>query len=202
IIDLEDAHRLQIVSLDTIKDLFLPFFENEKEEWNTLDYIERKLDNINDANQKVQYIRAKWIGHMTSKLSQVFLEKEQELLAGNLEVDLMKCLPERERQLIDAINKYSVANVYNYKSVVEIEIAGYNVIGGLLKEFIHAVLHPKHTKSEKIIKLVSSQFPITQDPKGLYNNVQSVVDYISGMTDLYAIDMYRKITGITIPEIR
>lgn len=202
IIDLEDAHRLHIVSLDTIKELFLPFFENEKEEWNTLEYIEKKLANINDANQKVQYIRAKWIGHMTAKLSRVFIEREQELLAGNLEMDLMKCLPEHDRKLIDEINKYSVANVYNYKSVVEIEIAGYNVIGGLLKEFINAVLNPKHTKSEKILKLVSSQFPITQDINGLYNNVQSVVDYISGMTDLYAIDMYRKITGITIPEIR
>ena len=202
IIDLEDAHRLQIVSLDTIKELFLPFFENETEKWNTRDYINSKLANIDDANSKVQYIRARWIGHMTTKLTKVFIEKEQELLAGSLEMDLMKCLPPHDRELIDAINKYSVANVYNYKSVVEIEIAGYNVIGGLLKEFIHAVLNYSHTKSEKLLKLIPKQFPIKHDNHSLYNNIQSVVDYISGMTDLYAIDMYRKITGITIPEIR
>ena len=85
---------------------------------------------------------------------------------------------------------------------MEIEIAGYNVIGGLLKEFIHAVLHPDQTKSLKIIKLFSSQFPVAGKREMTYADIQSVVDFISGMTDLYAIDIYRKITGITIPEIR
>ena len=123
------------------------------------------------------------------------MDNEQELLTGTLEKDLLKCLPETERQLIDRINDFSVKKVYNYKAVVEIEIAGYNVIGGLLREFVHAVLHPKQTKSAKIIKLVSAQFPVTQQPENLYYDIQSLVDFIAGMTDLYAIDIYRKITG-------
>jgi dGTPase len=139
---------------------------------------------------------------MVEKLSGLFMAHEQELLDGTLEKDLLKCLPEREAALIDDINKFSVKNVYNYKAVVEIEIAGYNVIGGLLKEFVHAVMHPRLSKSAKLIKLVSSQFPLTLKEEHLYSDIQSLVDFISGMTDLYAIDMYRKITGITIPEIR
>ena len=127
---------------------------------------------------------------------------EAELLGGTLEKDLLKCLPAGDRALIDRINDFSVKKVYNYKAVVEIEIAGYNVIGGLLKEFIQAVLYPQHTKSGKLIKLVSSQFPVTQDRKNVYQDIQSLLDFIAGMTDLYAIDIYRKITGITIPEIR
>ncbi|MBZ0098387.1 MAG: dehydrogenase, partial [Taibaiella sp.] len=73
---------------------------------------------------------------------------------------------------------------------------------GLLREFIHAVLYPEESKSFKMLQLVSKQFPINGERKDLYGDIQSVVDFISGMTDLYAIDMYRKITGITIPEIR
>ncbi|MEI8278216.1 MAG: deoxyguanosinetriphosphate triphosphohydrolase [Bacteroidota bacterium] len=201
VIDLEDAHRLHIVSLDQIRALFMPFFEKEND-YNSLSYVEKKLNNINDDNQKVQFIRAKWIGLMIEKLSRIFIEQESQLLAGTLDMDLLKCLPEADRALIDRINKYSVKHVYNYQSVVEIEIAGYNVIGGLLKEFVQAILHPTHTKSDKIIKLISSQFPITQKPEYLYSDLQSVVDFISGMTDLYAIDLYRKMTGITIPQIR
>lgn len=201
IIDLEDAHRLQITSLETIKDLFLPFFENE-EGYDSIGTVLRTLEKINDANKKVEFIRAKWIGLMVKKLSDIFISREQELLDGTLESDLLKCLPEREQKLIDAINAYSVKDIYNYRSVVEIEIAGYNVIGGLLKEFVQAVLYPKASKSGKILKLVSKQFPIDKDGSSIYKNVQSVVDFISGMTDLYAIDLYRKITGITIPEIR
>jgi dGTPase len=104
--------------------------------------------------------------------------------------------------LLKKITDFSVKHIYNYKSVVEIEIAGYNVIGGLLKEFVSAVLYPERAKSKKIIKLISSQFPVTQDKSNRYHDIQSVVDFISGMTDLYAIDLYRKITGISIPEIR
>ncbi len=201
VIDMEDAHRLHIITLETFMEMFLPFFENEQD-YNSRAYIEKKLANIVDENQKVQYIRARWIGLMIDKVSKVFMDHEQELLNGTLEKDLLKCLPEGDRKLIDNINKFSVKHIYNYRAVVEIEIAGYNVIGGLLKELVHAVLKPELPKSGKLIKLIPAQFPVNADGTNIYGDIQSVVDFISGMTDLYAIDIYRKITGITIPEIR
>ncbi len=202
VIDLEDAHRLHIVSLETFMGLFLPFFDNETAPYNTRDYVNKKLAAINDDNQKVQYIRARWIGLMTEKLAAIFMEHEEELLAGTLEKDLLKCMSPNDQELIDNINKYSVKYIYNYKPVAEIEIAGYNVIGGLLREFVHAALHPHLPKSGKVLKLVSTQFPLTRNREDIYKNVQSLVDFIAGMTDLYAIELFRKITGITIPEIR
>lgn len=205
VIDMEDAHRLHIITTATFMDMFLPFFDNETEEYNKRSYLEKKLDNINDDNQKVQYVRARWIGLMIDKIAKVFMAQEEQLLAGTLESDLLKCLSTDDQALIKKINQFSVKYIYNYRAVVEIEIAGYNVIGGLLKEFVHAVLYPNETKSAKIIKLVSGQFPITlKEDKGknIYRDIQSLVDFIAGMTDLYAIDIYRKITGITIPEIR
>jgi dGTPase len=202
VIDMEDAHRLHIVSYDTFCSMFLPFFDSETGEYSSRDYINRKLARINDDNQKVQYIRARWIGLMIERLADVYMVHEEQLLAGTLEHDLLKCLSVDDRALIDKINEYSVKYIYNYKQVVEIEIAGFNVIGGLLKEFVNAVLHPEEARSRKIIKLVSSQFPIAPDRSDVYGNIQSLVDFIAGMTDLYAIDLYRKITGITIPELR
>lgn len=202
VIDLEDAHRLHIISLEKFQDMFLPFFENQPLRHNTREYIEGKLANINDDNQKVQYIRARWIGLMIEKLSDLYLQHEAELLNGTLDKDLLKYLPQSDHELIENINKYSVKYVYNYKPVAEIEIAGYNVIGGLLKEFVGAVLNPDQSRSKKIMKLVPAQFPVTLKESDLYSDIQSLVDFIAGMTDLFAIDLYRKITGITIPEIR
>ncbi len=200
VIDLEDAHRLHIVSLQTITELFYPFFAEESG-YNGLDYLVQKVDSLVDDNQKVQYIRARWIGLMVGKLSQIFMDNEEALLNGTLEKDLMKCLPEKDHRFIEEINKFSVKHIYNYKSVVEIELAGYNIIGGLLKEFIGAVLQPEKSKSGKLIKLISNQFPVTAE-QSTYQNIQSVVDFISGMTDLYAMEMYRKITGISIPQLK
>jgi len=202
VIDLEDAHRLHIITTEKFMSLFLPFFDLETDTYSSRAYIEEKLAGINDPNQKVQYVRARWIGLMVEKLSGTFMDNEAALLDGTLEKDLLKCLPAANYELIEHINKFSVDHIYNYKAVVEIEIAGYNVIGGLLKEFVRAALHPGLTKSGKILKLVSTQFPVSEDGSDIYHNIVSLVDFIAGMTDLYAIDLYRKITGITIPEIR
>ncbi len=202
VIDMEDAHRLDIVSFDTFMDLFLPFFDAETNPYTNREYINKKLAGINDSNQKVQYVRARWIGLMTEKLAHVFMHHQQELLEGTLEKDLLKCLPAADYALIKRINEFSVKNIYNYKAVAEIEIAGYNVIGGLLKEFVRAVMHPTLTKSGKVLKLVPAQFHLSRNGTDLYHDIQSLVDFIAGMTDLYAIDLFRKITGITIPEIR
>ncbi len=200
IIDLEDAHRLGITSLQKILDLFLPFFK-EEQGYNTFDKINRQLQEINDPNQKVQYIRAIWIGLMVHKLSDLFMEKEEQLLSGEVQQSLMDCLPPDDQVVLDEINRYSYQNVYNYKPVVEIEITGYHIIGALLKEFMAAVIEPGRTKSQKLLQLISPQFPVRKGNEHLYQNIQSVVDYISGMTDLYAIDLYRKITGIHVAAL-
>jgi dGTPase len=200
VIDLEDAHRLGILSLQEYRDLFLPFFEAETNRYDSIAYLEEKLAGIVDENQQVQFIRAKWIGLMTGKLRQAFLDREASLLAGTLELALLDCLSGHDQELLKRVNDASVQRVYRYKPVLEIEVAGYHVIGGLLREFVQAVLQPKHSRSDKLLKLIPRQFVVNEE--SLYSDLQSVVDFIAGMTDLYAIDLYRKITGINIPELR
>jgi dGTPase len=200
VIDLEDAHRLHIISLETFKELLLPFFEREAG-YNDIAYINGKLDAIVDPNQQAQYIRAMWIGLMTRKLSQIFMDQEAALLAGTLDKDLLSCLPEYECSLIKKINDFSYSKIYNHKSVVEIEITGFQVIGRLLEEFVYAVLNSHEAKSDKLLQLIPDQFPIKKGvPDKLYANIQSVVDYIAGMTDLFAMDLYRKINGIDVTK--
>jgi len=130
------------------------------------------------------------------------MQMEDALLQGTLQKSLIDYLPQRELDLIKTIDDFSIEHIYNHRSVVEIEIAGYNVIGGLLKEFFAAVINPQTPKSKKLLQLISKQFVITGEKNKLYNDIQSVVDFIAGMTDLYAVDIYRKITGITFPQIR
>ena len=201
IIDFEDAHRLNIISINTIKDLFLSFFDEEKG-YDTRDRIEETFNKINDDNQKVQFLRAKLINLLINRVSNVFMEKEAGLLNGTVANALIDYLPGRELKLVKTIDAFSVEHIYNHRSVVEIEIAGYNVIGELLKEFFAAVITPKSPKSAKLLQLISKQFVVTGQSDKLYQDTQSVVDFIAGMTDLYAVDIFRKVTGITFPQIR
>jgi dGTPase len=200
IIDFEDAHRLHIISIDTIRELFLSFFDQE-EGYDARERVERVFSEINDDNQKVQFLRAKLINLLIFRVRDIFLAKEEELLKGSLPKALIEYLPPRELELVKRIDAFSIQHIYNHRSVVEIEIAGYNVIGGMLREFFGAVLRPGSNKSQKLRQLISKQFAIAAGRDSLYTDIQSVVDFIAGMTDLYAVDLYRKITGIDFPRL-
>jgi len=200
IIDFEDAHRLNIISIDTISELFLSFFDHE-EGYDARERVEKTFYGINDDNKKVQFLRAKLINLLIFRARDIFMKKEEQLLEGSLTSSLIDYLPARESELIKKIDAFSIQHIYNHRSVVEIEIAGYNVIGGMLKEFFGALLNPHSNKSEKLRQLISKQFVISGEPGSLYTDIQSVVDFIAGMTDLYAVDLYRKMTGMEFPRL-
>lgn len=198
VIDIEDAHRLGILSYKEAEELFLPFFDDDNEYQNK-ERIQGKLNGLKDPNQKVQYLRAVWISRMVDLCKEAFITHEAVLLQGNLQESLIDILPEQYRPLLEQINKLSYDRIYQHRTVVEIEIAGFQVIGDLLDIFIRALLNPSEARSKKVLQLIPAQFTGNDWKKNsLYQRVQAVTDFISGMTDIYAIDLYRKITGITI----
>jgi dGTPase len=201
VIDFEDAHRLGIVSIGHLKELFLGFFD-EEQGYDTREKVEHNFNKIVDDNQKVQFLRAKLINLLISRVSEIFMRKEVELLAGTLAKPLIDYLPERERALVKKIDDYSVTHIYNHRSVVEIELAGYSVIGLLLKEYFGALMKPDTARSRKLLQLLPRQFAVDVKNGSFYNNTQSVVDFIAGMTDLYAVDLYQKMTGMSFPQLR
>ena len=62
-----------------------------------------------------------------------------------------------------------------------------------------AAVHPDRFYSKRLISRVSSQYDITSP--NLETRIMAVVDYISGMTDVYALDIYQKINGISLPIV-
>lgn len=98
------------------------------------------------------------------------------------------------------IEKLSIKRIYNAPNVVQIEIAGFKVMNALLGEFLPAYLKTNKTKfDEKVVAMIPEQFHAASDD--VYSKIRSVLDFVSGMTDVYAVDLYRKIQGITIPSL-
>jgi len=97
------------------------------------------------------------------------------------------------------ITVFSVENIYNHRSVVEIENAGYNAMYELLSHFVPPIIKSRNSRSKseyKAIKLIPAQ--CLYENANSYNSVLGVLDYVSGITDNYATDVYRKIKGIDI----
>ena len=93
----------------------------------------------------------------------------------------------------------SVERIYRSKPVLDVELSGYQIIQTLMEQFIEAAVHPERFYSRQLIGRVSSQYDISSD--SLETRLMAVIDYVSGMTDVYALDEYQKISGISLPVV-
>jgi dGTPase len=189
------AFKLHVISFQEAQDLLLPLFLNDP----SYGYISQKLETIADESQKLSLLRAMLVNNLTGKCTQVFLENEEALLNGTLNKSLIDLIDEPSIAQLKKIDKLSFQKIYNHPSVVEKELAGYHVIYGLLEDFVGALMQPELAKSQKILRLIPNQFHISKE-NSLYQNLLSIVDFISGMTDVFAIDLFRKLRGIQTPE--
>lgn len=198
LMDLEDAHKLKIHSYEMTRSLLLGFFDQQTEA-KQLNRMKETLDLVADKNEQIAYLRATVIGKLVKQCIDVFWEKQDDILSGSFQKPLIDHVHPTSIKAIKIIKDVSISNIYNDRSVVEIEISGYQIIGTLLEVFIEAVLNPKEGFSKKMLMLFPDQF--RGNHRSTYEKVQAVVDFVSGMTDLYALDLYRKIKGINIPGV-
>jgi dGTPase len=95
--------------------------------------------------------------------------------------------------------KISFNRIYRSKEVLDVELAGFQIISTLLDIMVNAVMNPENEYSKLLIGRVSSQYEIAATDT--YTKILAVLDYISGMTDVYALDVYRKINGNSLPAV-
>ena len=115
-------------------------------------------------------------------------------MEGDFNKALISHLPDFENNALEKCRDFSLKNIYRHPVVVKIELTGFNVIGGLVDDFVQAVLNPNKTYSKKLMSLIPEQFKTEKDD--LYSQLQVVLDYISNMTDLYAVQLYKDLRGI------
>ena len=198
IMDLEDAFKLGILSYAETKNFYLGFYDAETDK-KYIENINATLIRVTDKNEQISYLRAGVIGKLIYECIGIFTENQENILSGNFESSLIGSLKVKQAEAMNEVKDISYSQVYNHRSVVEIEIAGYKIIGTLLEEFVGAIINPKDLYSKKILSLLPDQYKTESD--SVYLKIQSVVDFVSGMTDVFALDLYRKIKGISLPGV-
>ena len=196
IMDLEDAHKLKLLSYDETERLMLGFFD-EAEQQRILQRLED--EPVTDINERVVYMRACVIGKLVNESVNTFVANEQLILDGTFEGSLIKHLPERLRTAYERCTQLSVERIYRSKPVLDVELSGYKIIETLLHTFIDAAMHPDRYHSQQLLNLVSPQYDIRSGHTE--TRIMAVIDYICGMTDVFALEVYQKINGISLPLI-
>ncbi|MDE7438525.1 MAG: deoxyguanosinetriphosphate triphosphohydrolase [Muribaculaceae bacterium] len=194
IMDLEDAHKLKIIGLQEVMDLLLGFFDPKDHP-----RMHRTLNKLDDPNEKIAYLRSNAIGAMVVECAKVFAEAEEEILAGEFKGSLINNMNPLLSEAYARCSATAWKKIYCAPEVVDIELAGNRIITSLLDTLMDAVIHPEKNYSKLLLSIVPNQYDtLAASP---YERIQSVLDHISGMTDVYALDLFRKLNGHSLPAV-
>lgn len=194
IMDIEDATKLHILTTEEAINLLLNFFEGEK-----LVHVKRVMNMVDDTNEQIAYLRSCIIGLLVDECVRHFIENEEDILQGRYASSLIQNIGGQAEKAYKHCSDVAFKKIYKSKEVVDIELAGYHIFSHLIDTLTEAVMKPDHSYSKLILQRIPEQYD-TNAPT-TYGKVQCVLDYISGMTDVYALDLYRKITGMSLPAV-
>lgn len=196
IMDIEDSHKLKLLSFEETSELLLGFFDEDTKRSIRNRIIE---EGVTDKNEQVVYFRACAVGLLEALCVDVFVENEESILNGTFEGSLIDHIPMLPRNNYKHCSKVSIEKIYSSRTVLDVELSGYKIMETLMESLISAAVEPEKFHSRQLIRRFSSQYDI-RNPH-LEERIMAVIDYISGMTDIYALDIYQKINGISLPII-
>lgn len=185
IADLEDAFVSKIIPFDAIREFLFPFIS--KTERSRADLIAKR----EGGQSAVHYVRATAIGSGIQCVCEVFSAREDALLTGTQNCSLFE--DSGFSEAMAALRNFSFKNVYNAESVIEIELMGFRVIEALMAFFVEWVRKPKSAKGGKIALMLHGEHLASASENA---RLLHLLDYISGMTDSFALATYRKLHGI------
>ncbi len=196
IIDFEDGCRLGLVSYEHTVELLSEIIG---------DLFDRsKLNKIPGRNERIGVLRAMAINELVKQVSDAFLAFEKDILSGSFDSALTNHISASET--LKKIETLSIEKIYRSVQVMEREAAGFQIIDGLLNAFSHAAINKGFdqksfsSKQKSILRLLpeTSIYEIEKQ-ESPYEVLLCVTDFISGLTDSYALTLYQRINGMSIP---
>jgi dGTPase len=165
-------------------------------------------DNFKEV---ISYLRSKVINVLAHKCFEVFGNHYKTIMSGEFYEPLISCI--NDSQIIDGLFKMQSLvrrYVYNYKPVLKSEASGFEVMHSLIESLaISSNIciscgDPQDEKANKLRSLLPDEYSPKEEKElknltqvEIYERVMSVLDYVSGMTDNYAMSLFRSIKGIS-----
>lgn len=207
--DIEDGVKLGIVGYEDIKKIFQKNLKQNSYLNSELEDIYKNLecDNSDRLSITIQKFRVKAQAKMIGEVIEAFKANYSKIMNGDLHQEIIDI---SEASDIRKAFKQLQYIVFDNKKIMQTELAGWEVIYGLLDTFIPAILSKRcdgksNNYENRLYKNISSslrysyeKYSKEDNTNDVYNRIQLVVDFISGMTDSYALTLFQTIKGIRL----
>jgi dGTPase len=196
LIDLEDGLEMGLLRWDEVFQIIRPVLKPAE-----LAELEKNLNNISDG-RKPGFIRGKVIDAYIEAGVEAFMANEKHFLRGDVQGDLISlCRPEI-KMAVEQAKCYAKERIFAHPRKVELEIGAYDVMARLLSKLIPAAYawhqnegHPSEKEHRMLIDLIGEKNLPKQG--SLYEVLMAVVDFVSGMTDNYAVYLGKQFSGMS-----
>ena len=206
--DIEDGVKLGIIGIKDIEEIFAKNLDkNKKAVLEKLEYLKStyyKEPNV-DTSLIIQQFRIFTQKIMLEAIVKCFEDNYDDIMQGKLEDEIIDI---SEAKDIRKAYKKLQYKVFDDKSILKKEIAGWEAIYGLLNIFVKATRNDSfkangNNLEARLYKIISSSHKkvfeeIESYSNSEYKKLQLIVDFISGMTDTYAITLFQELKGIKI----
>lgn len=194
VMDIEDGHKLKLLSTEETIDLLTSLFDDERKE-----HMREVMENVADPNEKIVYLRSCVVGLLVQECAKTFVEHEDEIMEGRFNGSLIDNISPRPKDGYKRCSDLAFKKLYRAGYVVDVDLAGIRIINLLLDKLTQAVLHPETNYSQLLLNKFPQQYDVHATT--LFEKIQGVLDHISAMTDVYALNLYRQLDGISLPTV-
>jgi len=185
ILDLEDGIRLKYV--------------NKREALALIRKIASKTKGFDSKKANdIVYLRGRAIQQLRTEICDIFLDGavSSKIMEGSYRKELIKEIPSNKD--LDSIIDFTKTHCYEHKFVVEMQVAGYNIIAGLLDELLPAVIAHSKERNHRQKMVLKISGIIIRDTETIYQKLLKTTDYVSGMADSIAAALFRRLKGIEL----
>lgn len=148
---------------------------------------------------KMVRLRIGIIANLVEAALNEFLINLDEISNGKYHNELLE-----KNLLSQRLKKICDDHIFPKREILQLEVTGHSAISGLLSHYIdfvfnkdkHYVRRAKGMVSGGLIRSMKIDTSIENfEDFSTYNKLQIIVDFISGMTDQFALDQYQRISG-------
>ncbi len=152
------------------------------------------------SDRAISSLRAMAINAVVKQVAAAFCAREAELLAGEGREPLTERIP--ASPALREIRALSIERCYKAEQVLRVELAGYEVLGGLLDFLVPAVLADADARSKRQRKLLELLRLRIDDEDRAYLRILKVTDFLVALTDRSAVRLFRELRGTELAGAR
>jgi dGTPase len=196
VMDIEDGFRANVISYDELQWLHKPWLTNEQLQ---------RANSIKGPKRRAGYLRSMTIDKMIEQMMNAFKANYDGIMSGSFDKELSSCIPCSTE--FAEFKRTAKEKIYCSDPVAEVEACGFEVIAGLLSAFVEAIeikvkkISTKNARSKTLLHLLPDDDGRINEllPDQRYERLLVATDFVSGMTDSYAVNLYQRISGISLP---